>query len=172
MNAVTELHAARRYLTNVLLYLSIDADNMTVLHFIQLLDYFAEHPEKYLELTNAEHPWLRCTRCRTAVPRSTGPRLTRTSYVLSQSDTQPYVWSSHFWATQGSRAVPCWKEVSTTSWFNTMTDYEVLYVDKDGDKQDFTVTSSDVRTAMNNLFELCPDARRIIRCAPKPMFQD
>ena len=53
-----------------------------------------------------------------------------------------------------------------------MTDYEVLYVDKDGDKQDFTVTSSDVRTAMNNLFELCPDARRIIRCAPKPMFQD
>ena len=53
-----------------------------------------------------------------------------------------------------------------------MTDYEVLYVDKDGDKQDFTVTSTDVRTAMNNLFELCPDARRIIRCAPKPMFQD
>ena len=53
-----------------------------------------------------------------------------------------------------------------------MTDYEVLYVDKDGDKQDFTVTSSDVRTAMNNLFELCPDARRIIRCAPKSMFED
>ena len=56
MNAVSELHAARRYLTNVLLYLSIDADNMTVLHFLKLLDYFAEHPEKYLELTNAEHP--------------------------------------------------------------------------------------------------------------------
>ena len=27
-------------------------------------------------------------------------------------------------------------------------------------------------SAMNNLFELCPDARRIIRCAPKPMFED
>jgi hypothetical protein len=53
-----------------------------------------------------------------------------------------------------------------------MTDYAVLYVDKDGDKQDFTVTSTDVRTAMNNLFELCPDARRIIRCAPKEMFTD
>ena len=53
-----------------------------------------------------------------------------------------------------------------------MTDYDVLYVDKEGDKQDYTVTSTDVRTAMNNLFELCPDARRIIRCAPKPMFQD
>ena len=56
MQQTAELHAARRYLTNVLLYLSIDADNMTVLHFLQLLDYFAEHPEKYSELTNAEHP--------------------------------------------------------------------------------------------------------------------
>ena len=53
-----------------------------------------------------------------------------------------------------------------------MTEYDVLYVDKEGDKQDYTVTSTDVRTAMNNLFELCPDARRIIRCAPKPMFDD
>ena len=53
-----------------------------------------------------------------------------------------------------------------------MTDYAVLYVDKDGDKQDYVVTSTDVRTAMNNVFELCPDARRIIRCAPKEMFTD
>ena len=53
-----------------------------------------------------------------------------------------------------------------------MTDYDVMYVDKEGDKQDYVVTSIDVRTAMNNLFELCPDARRIIRCAPKPMFAD
>ena len=53
-----------------------------------------------------------------------------------------------------------------------MTDYEVLYVDKEGDKQDFVVTSTDVRAAMNNLFELCPDAKRIIRCAPKGMFAD
>ena len=53
-----------------------------------------------------------------------------------------------------------------------MIDYEVLYVDKEGDKQDFVVTATDVRTAMNNLFELCPDAKRIIRCAPKEMFAD
>ena len=32
--------------------------------------------------------------------------------------------------------------------------------------------NADVRTAMNNLFKLCPDAKRIIRCAPKEMFAD
>ena len=53
-----------------------------------------------------------------------------------------------------------------------MKDYEVLYIDKQGNKQDFVVTSIDVRTAMNNVFELCPDCKRIIRCAPKPMFED
>ena len=55
MNATTELMAARRYLTGVLLQLSIDAENMSVLHFIQLLDYFAEHPSKYLDLINEGH---------------------------------------------------------------------------------------------------------------------
>ena len=53
-----------------------------------------------------------------------------------------------------------------------MIDYEVLYIDKGGDKQDFLVSSTDVRTAMNNVFELCPDCKRIIKCAPKPMFED
>ena len=53
-----------------------------------------------------------------------------------------------------------------------MIDYEVLYIDKGGDKQDFVVTSTDVRAAMNNVFELCPDCKRIIRCAPKPMFNE
>lgn len=53
-----------------------------------------------------------------------------------------------------------------------MIDYEILYIDKQGDKQDFVVTSIDVRTAMNNLFELCPDAKRIIRCTPKPIYED
>ena len=53
-----------------------------------------------------------------------------------------------------------------------MIDYEVLYIDKGGDKQDFIVSSTDVRTAMNNVFELCPDCKRIIKCAPKPMFED
>ena len=53
-----------------------------------------------------------------------------------------------------------------------MKDYEVLYIDKRGDKQDFVVTTTDVRKAMNNVFELCPDCKRIIKCAPKPMFED
>ena len=51
-SAVTELLAARRYLTNVLLYLSIDAKHMTAYRLIELLDYFAEHPTKYLEFIN------------------------------------------------------------------------------------------------------------------------
>jgi len=53
-----------------------------------------------------------------------------------------------------------------------MIDYDVIYIDKEGDKQDFVITSTDARTAINNLFELCPDAKRIIRCVPKPMFDD
>ena len=53
-----------------------------------------------------------------------------------------------------------------------MITYDVRYVDKEGDIQDFEVTSTDVRTAMNNVFELCPDCKRIIRCAKKPMFTD
>ena len=53
-----------------------------------------------------------------------------------------------------------------------MTTYDVLYVDKEGDKQDFEVTATDVRTAINNIFELCPDAKRIVSCKPQPMFTD
>ena len=51
-----------------------------------------------------------------------------------------------------------------------MIDYEVLYIDNKGEKQNYDITSTDVRTAMNNLFELCPDAKRIVSCKPKPMF--
>ena len=47
---VTELIQARRYLTNVLLYLSIDAENMTAYRLIELLEYFAENPNEYNEL--------------------------------------------------------------------------------------------------------------------------
>ena len=50
--AVTDLMAARRYLTNVLLYLSVDSDSLTMNRFIELLDYFAENPSEYLELTH------------------------------------------------------------------------------------------------------------------------
>jgi len=52
--AVTELIATRRYLTNVLLYLSIDADHLTVKTFIELLDHFADNPTEYLELIKEE----------------------------------------------------------------------------------------------------------------------
>lgn len=50
--AVTELMATRRYITNVLLYLSVDADHLTLKSFIDLLDHFADNPTEYLELTN------------------------------------------------------------------------------------------------------------------------
>ena len=53
-----------------------------------------------------------------------------------------------------------------------MIDYDVVYIDDRGDKQDYQVTSTDTRTAINNTFELCPDAKRIVRCTPKPMFED
>ena len=47
---VTTLMAARRNLTNVLFYLSIDADHLTVKTLLELLDHFAENPTEYLEL--------------------------------------------------------------------------------------------------------------------------
>ena len=51
-------------------------------------------------------------------------------------------------------------------------DYDVIYVDKEGDKQDFVVTAIDTNTAIANTIELCPDCRRVISCAPSPMFND
>ena len=53
MNSVAELLAARRYLTNVLFTINIDAEHMSVLHFIQLLDYLAENPDEYKEYVNS-----------------------------------------------------------------------------------------------------------------------
>ena len=50
--AVTELIAARRYLSNVLGHIDIDSEHMTARRLIELLEYFAEHPTEYLELTN------------------------------------------------------------------------------------------------------------------------
>ena len=52
--AVTQLHAARRHLTGVLLHLSIDAENMTAYRLIELLEYFSENPAEYLAFTNAK----------------------------------------------------------------------------------------------------------------------
>ena len=53
-NAVTELMAARRYLSNVLGQINIDSEHMTARRLIELLEYFAEHPTEYLELTHAK----------------------------------------------------------------------------------------------------------------------
>jgi len=51
-SAVTELLAARRYLSSVLFHLNIDAEHMTARRLIELLEYFADHPTEYLELTH------------------------------------------------------------------------------------------------------------------------
>lgn len=53
-----------------------------------------------------------------------------------------------------------------------MTDYDIVYVDKEGDKQDYVITAKDTATAIENCLEFCPDARRVIRCTPQPMFDD
>ena len=50
--AVTDLMAARRNISNVLLHLSISGNDLTVQNFCELLDYFAEHPTEYLEFIN------------------------------------------------------------------------------------------------------------------------
>ena len=50
--AATELHAAHRYLTGVLLHLSIDSEHMTARRLIELIEYFHNNPTEYLELTN------------------------------------------------------------------------------------------------------------------------
>ena len=52
-----------------------------------------------------------------------------------------------------------------------MIDYDIIYTDGEGNKKDYVITSVNARTAMNNLFELCPEARQIISCKPRPMFE-
>ena len=52
-SAATELHAAHRYLTGVLLHLSIDSEHMTARRLIELIEYFHNHPTEYLEIIHA-----------------------------------------------------------------------------------------------------------------------
>ena len=47
-----------------------------------------------------------------------------------------------------------------------MKDYDVVYIDKNGNKQTVVVTSIDTNTAIANTLELCSDCRRVIRCKP------
>mgnify|MGYP003674805711 CR=1 FL=1 len=53
-----------------------------------------------------------------------------------------------------------------------MKDFDVIFLDKSGNKQDFVVTAVDTSTAIANTLELRSDCRRVIRCGPKPMFKD
>ncbi len=53
-----------------------------------------------------------------------------------------------------------------------MIDYDIVYIDKEGDEQDYRLQSVNARTAMNMLFQVCPDAARIVSCKPQPMFGD
>ena len=46
--------AARRYSSNVLLHLDVTGNEITLARFLQLLDYFAEHPNEYLELLQCQ----------------------------------------------------------------------------------------------------------------------
>ena len=51
-----------------------------------------------------------------------------------------------------------------------MIEYEVIYVDKEGDKQDFVVTADSTAKAIEMAIYFCPDCQRVIKCRPKPMF--
>jgi len=53
-----------------------------------------------------------------------------------------------------------------------MTKYDILYIDKEGDQQDFVVDASSYKDAINNVFYFCQDARRVVLCTPKPMFDN
>jgi len=47
-----------------------------------------------------------------------------------------------------------------------MKDYDVVYIDKNNNKQIFVVTAIDTNTAIANTLELRSDCRRVTRCTP------
>tara|TARA_R100001082_G_scaffold308_1_gene154 strand:+ start:12528 stop:12719 length:192 start_codon:yes stop_codon:yes gene_type:complete len=52
LNAATTLRAAHRYLTYILTVLSIDTESMTLKTFKELIEYFSENPNEFIEITN------------------------------------------------------------------------------------------------------------------------
>ena len=53
IDKVAELRATRRYITAFLLNLGgVDTTEMTVSTLLITLDYLADHPDEYLEITN------------------------------------------------------------------------------------------------------------------------
>ena len=53
-----------------------------------------------------------------------------------------------------------------------MKNYEIRYIDEDGYHADYEIKSTDARLAMETLFELVPQARRILYCKRKPIAKD
>ena len=53
-----------------------------------------------------------------------------------------------------------------------MITYDVLYIDKVGDKQDFVVDAESPSKAIENVHYFCPDCRRVVKCTPRPMFYE
>ena len=53
-----------------------------------------------------------------------------------------------------------------------MIKYDLVYIDDMGDLCDFVVDAYSLKDAMTNLFYFCQDAKRIVSCTPKPMFDD
>ena len=45
--------------------------------------------------------------------------------------------------------------------------FDILYIDRHGDKQDFVITADSVKTALAETLNFCEDCRRIIKCTPK-----
>ena len=50
MQVVAELRTARRYITSVLLNLDLNANEMNVGTFLEMLNHFAENPDEYREI--------------------------------------------------------------------------------------------------------------------------
>ena len=54
MDTVADLRATRRYLTAFLLNVDINVTEMSISTLLEMLDYFAEHPEEYKEMISTK----------------------------------------------------------------------------------------------------------------------
>ena len=53
-----------------------------------------------------------------------------------------------------------------------MIEYDVKYIDKKGDQQDFVISADTTAKAIEHTLYFCPDCRRVVKCTPKPMFDE
>ena len=56
MNVIAEMRAARRYITSVLLNLDLNANEMSLSTFIELLEHYADNPNDYRETIRSKNP--------------------------------------------------------------------------------------------------------------------